>query len=98
MSCSDLRDSQWIEIRSAALRSNLSLFRGLVSQETQLAAVVKANAYGHGLAEVVEAVSGQNSSKILGPLAESSFRKNAEKTLGFVCKYGGYSSSLTEDI
>lgn len=57
MSCSDLRDSQWIEIRSAALRSNLSLFRGLVRQETQLAAVVKANAYGHGLAEVVEAVS-----------------------------------------
>jgi len=53
---SGIRDSQWIEIRSAALRSNLSLFRGLVSEKTQLAAVVKANAYGHGLAEVVQAV------------------------------------------
>jgi len=55
---SEIRDSQWMEIRSAALRSNLSLFRGLVSEKTQVAAVVKANAYGHGLAEVVEAVAG----------------------------------------
>lgn len=55
---SEICDSQWMEIRSAALRSNLSLFRGLVSEKTQLAAVVKANAYGHGLAEVVEAAAG----------------------------------------
>jgi alanine racemase len=46
-----------MEIRSAALRSNLSLFRGLVGENTQLAPVVKANAYGHGLAEVVRAAS-----------------------------------------
>jgi alanine racemase len=42
-------EAQWIEIRAAALRSNLSLFRGLIGEDTQLAAVVKANAYGHGL-------------------------------------------------
>ena len=54
---SDISDSQWMEIRSAALRSNVSLFRGLLGEKTQLAAVVKANAYGHGLAEVVRAVS-----------------------------------------
>ena len=58
MFASEIRDSQWMEIRSAALRSNLSLFRGLVSEKTQVAAVVKANAYGHGLAEVVEAAAG----------------------------------------
>jgi alanine racemase len=34
------------------LRHNLALFRGLLSAETELLAVVKANAYGHGLAEV----------------------------------------------
>lgn len=54
---SEICDPQWMEIRSAALRSNLSLFRGLVSENTRLAAVVKANAYGHGLADVVRAVS-----------------------------------------
>ncbi len=54
---SEIREPQWMEIRSAALRSNLSLFRGLVGENTQLAAVVKANAYGHGLAEVVKAAS-----------------------------------------
>lgn len=47
--------SQSIEVRSAALRSNLALFNGLVSEQTQVAAVVKANAYGHGIKPVVEA-------------------------------------------
>ncbi len=48
----DHRDAQWIEVRAAALRNNLSLLRGLIGQDTQVAAVVKANAYGHGLAQV----------------------------------------------
>ncbi len=54
---SEDRPSQWMEIDSAALRSNLSLFRGIVGEKTQLAAVVKANAYGHGLAQVVQAAA-----------------------------------------
>lgn len=42
----------WIEISSAAIRHNISLFRSLVAPGTALLAVVKANAYGHGLVEV----------------------------------------------
>jgi alanine racemase len=49
---SDSRPVQWLEVEAAALRHNLALFRGLLSQQTELLAVVKANAYGHGLAEV----------------------------------------------
>ncbi len=43
------RHVQWIEIDVGALRHNLRLFRRLLTPGTRLAAVVKANAYGHGL-------------------------------------------------
>jgi len=46
------RGTQWIEIDAAALRHNLGLFRELLTPGTRLAAVVKANAYGHGLEQV----------------------------------------------
>lgn len=39
----------WIEVSEAALRHNLGIFRSLVQPSTRLLAVVKANAYGHGL-------------------------------------------------
>jgi alanine racemase len=48
----DLRTSNWIEVDARALDHILRVFRKILSAETQLAAVVKANAYGHGLREV----------------------------------------------
>src|SRR5437773_4892163 len=42
----------WIEIDAARLRSNLDAFRTVTPPETALMAVVKANAYGHGLETV----------------------------------------------
>lgn len=45
---------QWLEIDKSALISNLHQFRQLVGKKTQLLAVVKANAYGHGLGPVSE--------------------------------------------
>lgn len=44
--------AQRIDISASALDHNLRLFRGLLDSGTVLAAVVKANAYGHGLAQV----------------------------------------------
>ncbi len=41
----------WIEIDSKAIESNVRVFRGLISSKTMLMAVVKSNAYGHGLVE-----------------------------------------------
>ena len=43
---------QEITIDAAALRHNLELLRGVLSLGVRVAAVVKANAYGHGLAQV----------------------------------------------
>ena len=44
--------SQWIELDRGALTDNLGYFRSRLSPGTRLLGVVKANAYGHGLAEV----------------------------------------------
>jgi alanine racemase len=39
----------WVEIDGRALRHNLKVIRGLIPRTTRVLAVVKANAYGHGL-------------------------------------------------
>src|SRR3990172_6252724 len=39
----------WIEIDTARIRANIEAFRSLTGQATAVMAVVKANAYGHGL-------------------------------------------------
>ncbi|AIE87445.1 alanine racemase [Fimbriimonas ginsengisoli] len=48
-----------IQIDSDALRYNVRSLRSLVGSGVKLIAVVKANAYGHGLATVVEALNGE---------------------------------------
>lgn len=46
----------WLEIDAAALRNNVRAFLGRLSPATKLMAVVKADAYGHGMAVVVPPV------------------------------------------
>ena len=46
--------SSWIEVSESAYASNLSFFRRLVGPRVELAAVVKSNAYGHGMEIVAE--------------------------------------------
>jgi alanine racemase len=48
----DDRYLQWIEIDRKALASNLNRFRTLVGPTRRLLAVVKSNAYGHGMIEI----------------------------------------------
>jgi alanine racemase len=48
----------WIEIDGAAIKGNLEAFRSIVTAGTAVMAVVKANAYGHGL-EAVAPVAAQ---------------------------------------
>lgn len=43
---------QWVEIDSSALIHNLNQFCKLVEKKKKLLAIVKANAYGHGILEV----------------------------------------------
>jgi alanine racemase len=39
----------WVEVDGRALRHNFTILKGLLPRTTRLMAVVKANAYGHGL-------------------------------------------------
>ena len=43
---------KWVEVSRSAITHNLKEFRRIVSPDTALMAVVKSNAYGHGLLEV----------------------------------------------
>lgn len=43
----------WVEISEEALQNNIYELRSLLKPETEFAAVVKSNAYGHGLEQVV---------------------------------------------
>jgi len=47
----------WVEVSREAVARNYRLFRSLISKETALMAVVKSNAYGHGLADFSEEIS-----------------------------------------
>jgi alanine racemase len=47
----------WVEIKQKALLSNLRQFRQRVGKKTKIMAVVKANAYGHGIKEVTPVVA-----------------------------------------
>ena len=51
--------AQWIEIDGEALRHNLRVFRDILTPSTRIAAVVKANAYGHGLPQVAAIAAGE---------------------------------------
>src|SRR5471030_3263287 len=44
----------WVEVDGRALRHNFKVLRGLVPRPTRIMAVVKANAYGHGLVAMAQ--------------------------------------------
>lgn len=47
---------QWIELDAEALGRNLRQFRQIIGEERRLLAMVKANAYGHGMAQIAPLV------------------------------------------
>ena len=49
----------WAEIERSALRHNLALVREKLGPEIEVLAVVKANAYGHGMIEVAKTIADQ---------------------------------------
>jgi len=48
--------NNWIELSRSALLNNATLFRRLIGRDLALMAVVKANAYGHGMLPVAKTV------------------------------------------
>ena len=50
------RPVQWVEIGRSALVHNVAEFRRLIGARRKMLAIVKANAYGHGLLEAARIV------------------------------------------
>lgn len=48
----------WVELDASAFLNNIREFRNILRSETSVMVVVKANAYGHGLRELVPLVAG----------------------------------------
>lgn len=53
--------SAWIEVRLDRLRANFQALKEFAGPDTAIMAVVKANAYGHGLVEISRALAGHAS-------------------------------------
>jgi alanine racemase len=51
-----LKRPAWIEIDLSALENNYNFIRRRINKETKIAAVVKANAYGHGALRVAQKI------------------------------------------
>lgn len=51
-----MQENYWIELSRQNLQYNLQHFRKLVNQQTKFCAVIKAQAYGHGAQQVVQAL------------------------------------------
>lgn len=49
----------WLEIHEENLLHNIQTFKNLIGEETLLGVVLKSNAYGHGLPQVLEIVHGE---------------------------------------
>ncbi len=45
----------WVEIKESAVKHNIGVFKNLIGPKVKLAAVVKSNAYGHGLLDFSQA-------------------------------------------
>ena len=89
--------SQWIEVDRGALGANLDLFRDLVGSGTELAAVVKANAYGHGL-EQVAPVAAKRSEWLAVHSAEEARKIRRVGTVGRVLVMGFVPPTEMEDL
>lgn len=59
-----LKRAAWIEVDLQALRENFANIKALVPAETQIVAVVKANAYGHGAVPVAQCLLAEGASRL----------------------------------
>jgi alanine racemase len=81
----------WVEISKSALLSNLRLFRKVAGPKVKIAAIVKANAYGHGLLEVVSVLKNQVDVFAVDKIEDALYIREKDKkatilVMGFVRK------------
>lgn len=79
----------WVEIKKSAIRHNIKQFRRLVGRKVKIMAVVKSNAYGHGMIEVAKIAlkSGADWLGVINLDEALELRKAIVKTPIFILSY-----------
>ena len=67
----------WVETSKAALHANVATFRSRIGKEVKFCAVIKSNAYGHGLVETAKALGTTVDWLAVDNLGEALTLKNA---------------------
>lgn len=52
----DIKPRSWLEIDLSAVKENINQIKALIKSDTRIIAVIKSNAYGHGLIEIATAI------------------------------------------
>jgi len=71
MAASEMNRLHWLEISRSALLHNLNSYRKIIDPKTKIMSVTKANAYGHGLAQVTPIVSPQSDFLMVNAMEEA---------------------------
>lgn len=89
------RERTWIEISASAVRHNLRSFQRLTGARVGIMPIIKANAYGHGLAEVAKLLKREHSAAFGVAYGEEALRLRA---LGYRGRIVVLSSWQTNDL
>lgn len=71
MAADTLNHLQWLEISRSALLHNLHTYQNRIGSKTKIMSVVKANAYGHGLKQVVPIIAPLSDFLMVNTLSEA---------------------------
>lgn len=88
----------WAEISLPALRHNVRQVQGLLGPATELMAVVKANAYGHGMEPIAQALTAAGVSRFGVASLEEALRLRAAGITGDILVMGYSDPSVSEDL
>ncbi len=90
----------WVEIKKSCLQNNLKQFRKIVGSQKQIMAVVKSNAYGHGMTAVAKLCLSAGADWLgVVNLREALLLRRAKiKAPIFILSYYPFSSDIKEAI
>lgn len=88
----------WAEVDLAALQANARAVRGLLKPSTDIMAVVKANAYGHGMERVAQALMTAGVEKFAVASLEEALRLRASGITGEILILGYSDPAASEEL
>ncbi len=88
----------WVEVDAAALRRNVAALKGRLSPGALFGAVVKSNAYGHGMVETARLAAGAGADWLLVNSLEEGLALRAAGLAGPVLLLGAFEPSRADEV